>query len=150
MTKLIVICDLDHTISDARWRDHLVGQWNEFYLAGQHDAPVVPMIRMVNSLSLLGSKVIHLTGRPEQWRGLTLSWMAKHKVLSDGILMRPQNDFRPQKELKPALVKDQSWFHEVGLVIDDREDVLEAFRVLGVHTLRAGLGGPVTVPEEAL
>jgi hypothetical protein len=146
---LYVLCDVDNTISDARWRDHLIGQWDEYYMAGEHDHPVTPMIRLVNSLSLLSARVIHLTGRPEQWRGLTLSWMVRHKVLSHGLLMRPEGDYRPQRELKPALAMEQPWWPQVRLVVDDREDVLEAFRALGVHTLRAGLGGPVETPEEA-
>ena len=147
---MIVLVDIDNTISDARWRDPWLGDWERYYLEGSYDCPVLPIIRMVNSLSLCGDTIIHLTGRPERWRELTLRWMVRHEVRTDGLIMRPDDDFSPTAELKIRLARDL--FGEdlpgagVGLMIDDVERVLEPFRVAGVSTLLTVLGGVPCCP----
>jgi hypothetical protein len=80
---LIALVDIDNTISDARWRDPWVGDWDLFYSHGIYDCPVLPMVRMVNALSRCGDTIVHLTGRPERWRDLTLTWMVRHGVRTD-------------------------------------------------------------------
>lgn len=148
---MIVLCDVDATISDSRWRDPLLGNWSEYYPAGDHDPPVLSMIRMVNSMAILGTRVVHLTCRPERWRDLTMRWLVRHHVLSDGLIMRPDDCYLPSADLKPVLARGE--FGEdivaagVGLVIDDKEAVLDRFRAMGVHTLLAGLGGVPARPE---
>jgi hypothetical protein len=148
---LIVLVDVDNTISDARWRDPWLGNWELFYSQGAYDVPVLPVLRMVNAMSLCGDTIIHLTGRPERWRGLTLDWMIRHKVRTDGLIMRPDDDYSPTAELKIALAR--KLFGEdlpeagVGLMIDDMEKVLEKFREAGVDTLLTGLGGSPCAPS---
>ena len=56
--------------------------------------------------------------------------------------MRPEGDFSPSPELKVRMVEDLLEAGLVELVIDDREDVLQAFRALGIPTLRSQYGGP--------
>jgi hypothetical protein len=148
---LIALVDIDNTISDARWRDPWVGDWDLFYSHGIYDCPVLPMVRMVNALSRCGDTIVHLTGRPERWRDLTLTWMVRHGVRTDGLIMRPDDDYSPTAELKIRLAR--KLYGEdlpgagVGLMIDDVERVLEPFRAAGVDTLLACLGGAPCSPS---
>lgn len=140
---MIALCDVDHTISDSRWRDHLLGDWPAYYERQMEDRPVRSVIRMVNSMSLMGDRVIHLTARTEIYRRETLDWMLLHRVMTDGLIMRPCEDFSPSADLKIRLAMENfgERLEGVGLIIDDREDVLERFRAIGVETLQVGLGG---------
>lgn len=140
---MIVLCDVDHCVSDARWRDHLLGDWPAYHGCQMEDRPVRSIIRMVNAMSLMGDKVVHLTARPEIYRRNTLDWMLLHGVMTDGLIMRPHEDHTPSAELKIRLAMEHygDMLVPVGLVIDDREDVLDRFRAVGVETIQVGLGG---------
>jgi phosphoglycolate phosphatase-like HAD superfamily hydrolase len=127
--------DIDHSISDAAWRDGLKGDWDAYYPEGDKDEPIHPMIDLVQALHACGHVIVAVTGRPEKWRSLTLTWLVRHKVEIDSLLMRPDDDYRPTPEVKLALVIDRfghDFQHLVGLVIDDRDDVLSVFRARGV------------------
>lgn len=135
---MIVIVDIDHTISDARWRDDLIGNWDEYYLAGDEDKPIKEMIHLLQSLELAGHTLIGLTGRPEKWRQLTVSWLFRHGVPFDEVLMRPDDDFRKSPDLKIALLTEWLDNSETDvLLIDDREDITSRISAeLNITTLQ--------------
>ena len=134
MTTLI--CDVDHTLFDSRWRDSLMGDWDAYNSAAPGDPPVPEMIAMVNSLHDSGWPTICLTARMEKWRPMTLRQLLDHGVLYDSLVMRPQEDFRPAAILKVSLVMRHLTSLDDILVIDDREDVVAAFREQGVTVLQ--------------
>ena len=136
-----VLVDIDHTLSNAWWRDSLIGDWDAYHAVSGQDNPLQDVITMVNALHRCGRSIIGLTARPEKWRQLTMEWLVKHFVSMDELLMRSDDDFRPAPEVKVALAlerfKDESNLrNQVALVLDDREDVIEAFRALGVTALQ--------------
>jgi hypothetical protein len=148
---VLVLCDIDHCISDARWRDELIGRvsWHEYHAEQTLDPPASMMIQAVNGLVHLGHRVVHLTARPETWRPTTLRWMLRHAVMSDGLIMRPDDDYTPMADLKIRQAQEAFGMDlaEVGLVIDDKEAVLERFRAIGVCTLQVTLGAlPCPIP----
>lgn len=140
---MILFCDIDHTISDAAWRDGMIGGeggWDAYHLASQQDSPVLEMVWLVNHLKHSGWLIIGLTTRPEKWRRMTMDWLHKFGVHFDELLMRPDDDFRPSPEIKVeqaiAAVKDL----RRCVVFDDREDVIAAFKALGVTSLQVHSG----------
>jgi hypothetical protein len=118
----------------------LVPDWDAYHLDLINDDPVEDMVVMVNALHFGGLFVHGFTARPEKWRAPTQAWLTKHRVHFDGLIMRPDTDFRPSAECKVAMAvshfgSEQMVRDHVALIVDDREDVLTAFAGLGVTTL---------------
>jgi beta-phosphoglucomutase-like phosphatase (HAD superfamily) len=132
---MILITDLDHTLAASSWRDqHRGGNWDAYHEMAKDDPPILPMISLINALSL-GAKIVCITTRPEKWRTLTMNWLLKHLVDIDELLMRPNDDFRPSPVLKVALAQQFLVEDENVVAIDDREDVLQAYRAVGIKAL---------------
>lgn len=135
-----VIIDMDGTLCDCSHRVHLAaaGQWDEFHsLLG--DDPVMPDVKALLEMVPTWSEVIICTGRNEAFRAETLKWLEKHLLSGyiDNLIMRPDGDFRPDHELKPALIEEHFGSKEIVLenilfVIDDRDKVVEAWRNYGL------------------
>ena len=135
-----ILCDLDDTLADARWRSELWGNWDAFYAKSIEDKQIEPMCNMVRFLSS-SFKVIILTAREERYREITQKWLDKNGIWVHSMIMRPNDtDHVSSPVLKPMLAErhlGKCWKQRVDLVIDDREDVLTAFRSLGIMTLQA-------------
>lgn len=134
----VVLCDIDHTISDAFWRDNMIGGpggWDAYHACSVDDAPLNDMIDLINTLQPT-YRLIGLTARPEKWRKLTMDWLLRHGVMLDGLLMRADDAFHPAPALKTELVLSKFNLNEIAFILDDREDVIAAFRALGVTALQ--------------
>lgn len=135
-----VLVDIDHTLSNAFWRDSMIGSmgWDDYHMASRDDQPLQDMCSLINEL-WFDYQVIGLTARPEKWRKLTVEWLLKNRVELHEILMRPDDDYRSSPELKVALAKKRfgdDLHNHVSFVIDDRDDVCSVFRALGVTVLQ--------------
>lgn len=143
----VVLCDVDHTMSDSSWRDPMLegaekwNGWDAYHAHAYLDNPIVEVIQLVNSLSRK-FHVIAITVRPDKWRQMTMEWMIRNGVMIEEILMRPDDDFHPSPELKMMLARQRftDVTKEIALVIDDREDVCTAFRSIGITTLQVSMG----------
>jgi len=131
---------LDDTLADARWRAPLWGDWDAFYAESVKDKPIEIMCDMVRYLSS-SFKVIICTAREERYRKITQDWLDRHGLWCHSMIMRPNDtDHVSSPVLKPMLCEaklGKHWKEKVKLVIDDRDDVLAAFRSLGIPTLQA-------------
>jgi len=143
---MIVLVDIDHVISDAGWRDSMLGgihSWDEYHGAASEDLPVEEMVSLVNCLSVAGHEVIGFTARPERWRKMTMDWMILHGVNLSDVLMRGDDDFRAADKIKMELVEKSLEGRAIDLVIDDNEAVCAAFRAKGITTLYVSVRGAV-------
>ena len=132
--------DIDHTVSDATWRDGMIGvePWDTYHQAAPKDKPIPEMVGLVAVLSR-EFHVICVTARPEKWRNLTMTWLIKHNVLFHELLMRPDDCYLPAPESKLKVVKQrlgEDFKSEVAFVLDDRDDVAAAFKGEGVTVLQ--------------
>jgi hypothetical protein len=141
---MIIIIDIDDTLADTSHREHLIQSqgWDAFHEAGKDDPPIKAMIRLIDVLCEaeegLVQEIVALTARPAKYRNQTMEWLIKHNIYIDDIIMRPDNDFSKSKDLKVRLAKDYfgARFKEISLIIDDKEDVLAAFRSEGITCLQ--------------
>jgi hypothetical protein len=146
MKKEFVLIDIDHVISDAAWRDEMIGGdggWDAYHAESINDDPCHDIVQLVNALHSSGLQVIGLTARPEKWRMLTNSWLIKHSIQLDEILMRPDKNFSPSPELKISLARDLfqgKVADNVAFILDDRDDVVAAFRAEGITALQVFTG----------
>jgi hypothetical protein len=136
----VVLVDLDHTLSDAAWRDclmpldHIRGDWTTYYSCQLADKPLSRMVEFVKTLSREADVVV-MTAREERYRFETEIWLDMNGVPNVAILMRPHGNKQATAELKVALA--EPYLDRVVLVIDDREDVLAAFAAIGKPTLNS-------------
>jgi hypothetical protein len=65
-----------------------------------------------------------------------MTWMIRHGVKLDGLLMRPNNNHTPSPIVKIALVEKHFKKEDVLVVFDDRDDVCAAFRAIGIRAFQ--------------
>lgn len=145
MTRKIVVVDLDGTLCNSAHRDHLAiaKQWDEFHSKLGEDNPWPDVKQMIELLDidLFNFTVVGLTGRNERYRNATNKWLDLHGIRLDDLIMRPDNDYTPDHELKPAMLgavypPDRIWF-----ILEDRDKVVEAWRNLGYRCWQTNPGG---------
>jgi hypothetical protein len=138
--RYVVLVDIDHTVSDAAWRDNLMplvhetGDWRPYYECQDLDAPIEPMVSYVRELAV-ENDIWFVTARVETYRRVTESWFDRHEIPRVGILMRPFGDLSKSPELKLRLAAPL--LPRVRLIIDDRDDVLELFLANGIPVLKS-------------
>lgn len=146
----IVVVDLDGTLADASHREHLARakMWDEFHAGLSEDKPregVAWLLRLLHRDPEVC--VVACTGRPERYRLATYKWLAANDIHGiDDIVMRPNDDYRSDAELKPAILRD--WIAafipegaHVMMILDDRDKVVEAWRNAGYECWQVQPGG---------
>lgn len=154
----IVLLDLDDTVFKAAWRDRFKPcadgvtvaprLWDTYNSESIHDSVITEMVELVRLLKRSGYEIWAVTSRPEKWRSMTRAKCHEEGIPVDTLLMRPDDETGIRSPLlKPALVVealvarhgpgDSSLIHRhVAFCIDDRADVAESFRALGVVVLQ--------------
>lgn len=143
----VVVVDLDGTLCNSKHREHLAraGQWDEFHslLAGDTPWPDVAAL-----LDMFYQKddvvVVGLTGRNERYRNATINWLAHHDIWLDDLLMRYDDDWRSDHDLKPqllALYLNQNPHLGVWFILEDRDKVVEVWRNEGYNCWQVRPGG---------
>jgi len=144
---MIVLVDIDHTLSDAAWRDHLIpaaratGDWTAYYAEMDYDEPIWFVATLVRSLNMIQAyEVVGLTARPEEYRAKTLLWMRRNGIEMRTLLMRPKDNHDPSPGLKVDLIKKRLKMSEIAFAIEDREDCAKAMIEAGISVFRPMLG----------
>lgn len=106
------------------------------------DRPNAPVIDVVRALHAAGNRVVFLSGRTDGCREATETWLAEHvDIPYAGPFMRPSGDARKDSivklELFDAHVRDN---YDVVCVLDDRNQVVQAWRAIGLTALQVADG----------
>jgi hypothetical protein len=136
---MIILTDLDHTVGNSFWRDSMIGNvhWDEYHAAAKDDKPFPKIVSLINTLSAMGNLVIGITGRNEKFRQLTINWLLKYHIDISEILMRPDDVFLKNAEMKVQLIKNRfSNLKDIGFLIDDNEETCLEFFKLGITTMQ--------------
>lgn len=144
VTKPAVILDRDGTLAriDRRMLEAAVPDWEGFHAALPFDS-VVPGVLALNHVIAEDHTIIIMTGRSERSRYHMHSWLVKHDIRCDLLLMRGYNDMRADHKVKLDLYnKYVRGRFDVRLVVDDRPSVCQVWRELGLPLIQ------VTQPEE--
>src|SRR5690606_4940857 len=135
----IVLCDLDGTLSDTRHRERFVTQdppdYDSFYAAAGGDAPIRPVIEVVNALASAGFEIHITTGRRDDTRAVTERWLADNGVTYHRLVMREYHDLTPDDELKKRWYEAEYKDLDVLCVLEDRNRVVKMWRELGLVCL---------------
>lgn len=147
--KKIVIIDIDGTVSHigeeraALLQDGRPIDLDAFYADAFDDKPVTHVLELVKHLDKK-YRLVFCTGRSERARTKTLNWMDKHRVpcKTNKLLMRPDDDERPDHEVKPDLIRRHGLrFNEIAFVLEDRKSMVDKWRELGVPCFQVAEGG---------
>lgn len=136
-----IIVDIDGTIANNHHRAHLVEghprDWKKFFDLMDKDSPIYSIVRVTNDLHSRGTKVLLVTGRPNDYREKTESWLATHFVQYDHLWMRLSGDHRPDYVVKRELYdRIREAGHRPSLVIDDRPSVVDMWLSVGLPVLQ--------------
>lgn len=86
-------------------------------------------------------QMIVMSGRDESCRRETTLWLNKHFIAWDHLFMRPEKDMRPDNIVKAELfdkhVRDN---FDVKFVLDDRQQVVDMWRAMGLTCLQVAEG----------
>lgn len=153
MRRYIVI-DLDGTIADSRHREHYAVErdWDEFHLRSGQDAPKPDVRWLINFLSehRVGDYpyLMILTGRNERYRPLTENWLRHNNIDYDELIMRPDNNFERDADLKLRLLQefcDRAGYDDpteaVIFILEEREGMVQAYREAGFPCWQVQAGG---------
>lgn len=142
----VAFVDLDHTISDAFWRDYLIKDvmteldWAYYHQQSCLDNPIRENCELVRALFAYDYEIIILTSRHEACRVPTIAWLHKHNIPFHCVIMRPTGNsesaaplkLRQAKEYLDATTEDKTVF-----IIDDNEAVCATFCEAGASVLKA-------------
>lgn len=151
----LYIFDVDGTLALIDHRVHILDQkdnkdrWRQFYSLCDMDKPNRPVIQIMNNLLLLGAQVLLFSGRSEEVRGKTITWLAKHTGLTTpelqepGFLtMREEMDYTPDHVLKEGWLDNMIEYdrQRIAAVFDDRDRVVSMWRRRGITCLQVANG----------
>ena len=132
--------DVDGVLADVRHRlRHLVRRpkdWDAFFGAAVDDPPLAQGVALAQA-SAQDCEVVYVTGRPERCRSDTLAWFARHGLPQGTLSMRRGRDFRPARVAKLELLRRLAGDRTIAVVVDDDEQVCDAYEGAGFRVLRA-------------
>lgn len=152
MTPLYIF-DLDGTLADTSHRVHLLEvpertpeTWDRFFEACDEDAPIWPVIGILNALRRNGSDVWIWTGRSDVVRGKTINWLRRYVCLTTPELLPLQmreakdhtaDDILKRRWLQSLLPSERARLHGV---FEDRDRVVKMWREEGVRCFQVAPG----------
>ncbi|MFI6939942.1 AAA family ATPase [Streptomyces sp. NPDC050418] len=131
-----VLVDIDGTVAVMNGR----GPFDETRV--HEDLPNRPVIDVVRAMHAAGNRIVFLSGRTDGCHEATVAWLKEQvNVPFDGPFMRPSGDSRKDSvvkvELFDAHVRD---VYDVVCVLDDRTQVVQAWRAIGLTVLQVAEG----------
>jgi FMN phosphatase YigB (HAD superfamily) len=144
-----VIVDIDRTLADCKHRTHYVERkpknYEAFFEEAAFDAPIKSMCNLVNVLIKSGDyEIVFCTGRPESIRQTTVEWLSTHLHIDESdisMLMRPNKNYFDDSIVKPKLLSKQGINpSNTEFILDDKQNVVDAFRNLGFKVLQVAEG----------
>lgn len=145
--KNTIIVDIDGTIAKVgdrlKYLQEEKKDWDAFYEHCDEDEPIKDIIELIELMQIHEYNIVFCTGRRESVRKKTEDWLSKNVwwVRECKLLMRKDNDWRHDTEIKPELLAnagitpDDVWF-----VLEDRDSVVAKLRSLGFRVLRVNDG----------
>ncbi len=148
----LAVFDIDGVLADVRHRLRFVERkpkdWDGFFGAAIDDPPLAQGVALAVE-SAKDCEIVYVTGRPERCRRDTLAWFRQHGLPEGTLSMRRGRDFRPARVAKLELLRRLAEDRTVAVVVDDDEQVCDAYEGAGFPVLRARWMGEEPVLQRA-
>lgn len=131
------IFDIDGTIADLSHRlPHIQKEpkdWPSFFAAVPDDKPIHHIIKLAIDLELAGAAIVYVSGRSDECRKATETWLQQHALPDGRVFMRKAGDHRPDHQVKVELLEQlRAEGHKPVMAFDDRNQVVKMWRELGI------------------
>ena len=149
MNKNIVIFDLDGTLADITARKELATKsngkldWDVFHDPSNIglDVPNEPVVKMAELFAENGFNIVIFSGRTNKIERRTRSWLTHNRVPFHKLVMRDEvRHFVPDNTLKKQFLNEHVDINDVFLVVDDRQQVVDMWRSLGLTVFQVAKG----------
>jgi FMN phosphatase YigB (HAD superfamily) len=140
-----IIVDLDGTLCDTKHRQHWMEQqpkdWMRFYGGILSDKPHPWCLSLIDGMRGI-VEIIFVSGRPDDYFKQTKTWLRECNGLDIWpLFMRKSGDFRKDSIIKTEIYRNQiEPNYEVLFCVDDRQQVVDAWRELGLTCLQCAKG----------
>ena len=140
--KLLALFDIDGTLADISHRRYLVEcsepNWKQFFALMGDDKPNEPIVSLYRTIwASTNYECVLVSGRPEKYRELTEQWLFWNDIPFTKLIMRPNNDNRPDSVVKEQVLKSLLADNkQIAFVVDDRKSVVDMWRSNGVICLQ--------------
>jgi len=142
-----IICDLDGTLCNLNHRKYLIENekkdWDKFYSLVGKDKIYHHIKMLVQTYPV--ARIVFLTGRPFNCADVTNQWLQKNIVNHHSnwdLYMRKAGDYRKDSVIKKEIYLEQiePKYGEPLLILEDRNQVVEMWRSLGLNCLQVADG----------
>jgi phosphoglycolate phosphatase-like HAD superfamily hydrolase len=141
LVPTLVVFDVDGVLADVRHRLHHVERkpkdWIAFFAAMDEDPLLSEGQVMARAAAADGHLVAYLTGRNEDHRAVTESWLSRHGLPEGELVMRRSEDRRPARVFKPQALRRLARSNRIVTVVDDDAAVVATLRREGWPVLHA-------------
>lgn len=130
-----IIVDIDGTLAQRNGRGPF--EWHRVH----EDLVKEEIANLVRLYADQGLTIIVFSGRDSVCRSETIKWLDNNSIPWNYLYMRKEDDCRKDSNVKKELFKnhiESNWF--VELVIDDRKQVVDMWRELGLTCLQVDKG----------
>nr|WP_202501846.1 hypothetical protein [Streptomyces sp. SID5785] len=136
----MAVFDLDGTLADTAHRQKYLERkprdWAAFFAAAPKDPPLAEGVALART-SAQECEIVYLTGRPERCRADTLAWLAAQDLPEGALHMRRDDDRRPARITKLAVLRRLARRRVVRMLVDDDELVCAEAERAGFTVVRA-------------
>ena len=143
MAEEFVIFDFDGTLADISERVHYVRMkpknWSAFNAGMAQDKAIRSMVRLCNILYEAEIYIILCSVRNEKNRPETVEWLKKHEINYHELLLRKDEDYRSDAEVKREILETYDT-SKILFVVEDRSWVVEMRRAEGLVCLQCAPG----------
>jgi hypothetical protein len=130
-----ILVDIDGTLAKMVNRGPF--EWHRV----EEDEPVDTIIDIVDTECSSGTQIIVMSGRDGSCRPHTERWLDKHGIFHDALHMRAAGDMRKDSIVKLELFNEHIRpNYRVKYVLDDRDQVVDMWRALGLTCLQVAPG----------
>jgi predicted kinase len=130
-----ILVDIDGTLAKMVSRGPF--EWKRV----EEDEPVDTIIDIVDTECSNGTQIIVMSGRDGSCRAETQRWLDKHGIFHDNLFMRAAGDMRKDSIVKYELFNEHIRNNfRVKYVLDDRDQVVDMWRALGLTCLQVAPG----------
>jgi hypothetical protein len=130
-----IVCDLDGTLALLNGRNPYDASRCEEDLVNE------PVADILKTYFLNGYTILLASGRSEQHRPQTERWLQKHGIQYNALFMRSAGDNRKDAIIKREIYEQHmQGRYSIKFVLDDRNQVVELWRSLGLTVLQVAEG----------
>src|SRR6202011_2853961 len=130
-----IVCDLDGTLALLNGRNPYDASRCEEDLVNEAVADIL------KTYFLNGYTILLASGRSEQHRPQTERWLQKHSIQYTALFMRLAGDNRKDAIIKREIYEQHmQGRYSIKFVLDDRNQVVELWRSLGLTVLQVAEG----------